>query len=97
MYEGYGEFYCTNFVYKGRWKDNCMHCENGILEYMDGTVYKGGFKKGKKHGDGVVEYEDGTSYKGEFFEDLYSGRGKKLFLLLLSLVVTKGLLLVVSS
>lgn len=41
------------------------------------TVYRGGLKKGKKHGEGTFYFEKTkTTYSGTFVEDLLQGRGK---------------------
>ena len=40
------------------------------------TIYKGGFKDGKKHGKGRFDWADGSTYTGEFFDNNIEGKGK---------------------
>ena len=36
--------------YEGEWDDEGFRDGDGILEYVDGSLYEGNFKRGKCHG-----------------------------------------------
>ena len=54
--------------------------ENGIIEYQNGDVYKGGIWKGKAHGKGAIAHIDGRNYQGRFANDMKEGEGILRFL-----------------
>ena len=74
-FEGYGEVYYNNGVYKGELKNGFR---NGIGSYLwnNGTIYEGGWKNGNKSGYGEVYYSNGNSYCGEWIKDEKSGQGE---------------------
>jgi|GEM_PF-2752609 len=45
-------------------------------EPFDGSVYEGGMKNGKRHGQGKCTWPDGSSYVGEWADDVRTGNGK---------------------
>lgn len=48
-----------------------------IDEY--GNKYKGGMKKGKRHGKGYIIYTSGNTYKGQFKNGVKEGKGEFIF------------------
>lgn len=56
--------------------NNCAIIEPGTVEYPDGTVYMGGFQRGKRHGAGRW-YNPATTdeYDGEWVADKRHGMG----------------------
>ena len=81
-YHGFGildyknEFKYVGFFLKGKMDDP----EKGKIEYPNGTIYKGGIKKGKKEGKGTINYEDGSSYIGDFSNDKMEGKGEQIIM-----------------
>ena len=47
----------------------------GVMKYKDGSVYKGQWKKGKKHGNGTFQLEGGGIYDGDFIDGVACGYG----------------------
>lgn len=47
-----------------------------MVEYEDGTKYKGGIHNFKKNGYGIIKYPNGEFYEGEFVDDEFEGKGK---------------------
>ncbi len=43
--------------------------------WKDGTVYKGDFLNGSKHGKGVYKFLDSSTYEGYFKQDMFQGEG----------------------
>jgi hypothetical protein len=46
------------------------------MSYGDGSVYEGGWVKGKRHGSGICKFSDGSVYQGDFYEGNFHGTGK---------------------
>eukprot|EP00980_Cylindrotheca_fusiformis_P019057 scaffold6428_cov103-Cylindrotheca_fusiformis.AAC.3 len=51
----------------------------GTMRYADGSVYKGQFYHGRRHGRGSYTFKDGSRYKGDFVKDLMQGIGELKF------------------
>jgi hypothetical protein len=51
----------------------------GTMRYADGSVYKGQFYHGRRHGRGGYMFKDGSRYKGDFVKDLMQGIGELRF------------------
>lgn len=51
----------------------------GTMRYADGSVYKGQFFHGRRHGRGSYTFKDGSRYKGDFYKDLMQGMGELRF------------------
>ena len=47
-----------------------MQNGHGIEHWIDGSIYEGEFKNGKKHGIGHFTWSDGSSYEGQFVEKI---------------------------
>lgn len=47
-----------------------------VIEYDDGTKYKGEMSDSKKSGFGVIKYPNGEYYEGEFVNDEFEGKGR---------------------
>lgn len=63
-------------TYSGTVYDS-IPCRNGKIEYIDGSVYEGTFKAGKKNGYGSLTYgTTGDHYEGKFVGDRKQGKGK---------------------
>jgi hypothetical protein len=63
-------------TYSGTVYDS-IPCRNGKIEYIDGSVYEGTFKSGKKNGYGLLTYgTSGDCYEGKFVGDRKQGKGK---------------------
>lgn len=58
------------YIYEGEMAEN-EFCGNGKMTFNDGSLYIGGFRKGKKEGEGRFEYCDGATYVGSFLYDTY--------------------------
>lgn len=48
---------------------------HGEEVWKDGTVYKGDFLNGSKHGKGVYKFLDSSTYEGYFKQDMFQGEG----------------------
>lgn len=48
---------------------------NGVQKMQDGTIYKGDFQNGLRHGKGIMVFSNGAVYEGEFQYGLRSGFG----------------------
>lgn len=64
-------------IYKGSIVDGMPH-GNGIMNYIDGTVYSGEWKNGRICGEGKLISTNGT-YEGEFENDTFHGIGTFTF------------------
>ena len=51
--------------YKGSWRNGQFHGK-GQLKYKNGTVFKGNFSKGSKHGSGCLVSNTGYIYNGDW-------------------------------
>ena len=51
---------------------------HGTLIYDNGTIYKGDFENGKKHGFGRLHIPERYTYKGQFLNDQFEGTGEKI-------------------
>lgn len=51
----------------------------GTMRYADGSVFKGQFYHGRRHGRGSYTFKDGSRYKGDFVKDLMQGIGELRF------------------
>jgi hypothetical protein len=51
----------------------------GTMKYADGSVYRGQFYHGRRHGRGSYTFKDGSRYKGDFVKDLMQGIGELRF------------------
>eukprot|EP00746_Dinoflagellata_sp_MGD_P152234 gnl/MRDRNA2_/MRDRNA2_83528_c1_seq2.p1 gnl/MRDRNA2_/MRDRNA2_83528_c1~~gnl/MRDRNA2_/MRDRNA2_83528_c1_seq2.p1 ORF type:complete len:531 (-),score=84.69 gnl/MRDRNA2_/MRDRNA2_83528_c1_seq2:97-1569(-) len=60
--------------YIGALKSDCAHGQ-GILNFVDGSVYRGQFHEGASHGKGSLHWPDGASYVGQFTNDKAHGKG----------------------
>jgi hypothetical protein len=47
-----------------------------VQKYLNGDIYEGVWKEGKKEGYGVQKYLNGDVYEGEWKNDLRHGKGK---------------------
>mmetsp|Transcript_9794 Transcript_9794/g.16493 ORF Transcript_9794/g.16493 Transcript_9794/m.16493 type:complete len:101 (-) Transcript_9794:359-661(-) len=58
-------------THSGMFQSNLLHCENGVICYPNGDVYKGGVHQGKKHcAKGEYAYGSGEdTYIGPFAYD----------------------------
>ena len=54
------------------------HSGNGTLVYMDGSVYEGSFRSGRKNGFGKFTDGKGTVYSGKFVGDKRNGKGTEI-------------------
>lgn len=72
--QGYGEYSCPEYEYKGEWRDN-LRSGSGICVFANGDVYEGKFLNGEMYGRGKMTYFPDerhlVSYSG-----LWRGRGK---------------------
>lgn len=41
----------------------------GVYKWVDGKVYEGNWRNGKREGYGILTYADGRKYEGEHVED----------------------------
>ena len=41
----------------------------GLLKYNNGDIFKGTFKKNKKHGFGIYQYKNGNIKKDKWIDD----------------------------
>ena len=48
----------------------------GVMAYLDGGVYEGGWVDGLRDGEGMMLYADGTLYLGSWRHDKRHGRGE---------------------
>lgn len=48
---------------------------NGVQKMQDGTIYKGDFRNGFRHGKGIMLFSNGAVYEGEFQFGQRSGLG----------------------
>lgn len=48
----------------------------GVMTYLDGTVFRGSWREGRRHGRGTVRFPDGSTYHGDFEGGEYHGKGK---------------------
>ena len=61
--------------YNGGWKAGYFH-GYGELTYSNGTVYKGYFHRGKRHGKGHIFWpRSGQTFQGSFFHGMKHGPG----------------------
>ncbi|CAJ1964887.1 unnamed protein product [Cylindrotheca closterium] len=70
-YKESGRFFEGKYVMGERTK--------GTMRYADGSVYKGQFYHGRRHGRGSYTFKDGSRYKGDFYKDLMQGIGELRF------------------
>lgn len=84
---GHGKFFypaqtvndSTGVRYEGNWENGLFH-GLGVLWDEDGSVYRGGFKYGERHGSQCDElYVDGSHYCGNFARNGREGQGKMIF------------------
>lgn len=47
---------------------------------MEGNVYEGDVKDGRRHGRGTYRYLNGDSYQGQFFDNMRHGRVDSCFI-----------------
>lgn len=65
-----------NWYYFGQWnRASNLREGRGIAVYLDGSIYEGIWKNGKKHGSGRLIFESGDVYQGHWEKDLQSGYG----------------------
>ena len=76
--EGTAKMIDGSVSYKGGWK-NDLPDGNGTFKYRNGSVYTGGFRAGKMHGNGVMTYTNGTTYDGQWKNDKQDGQGTMKF------------------
>jgi len=58
----------------GEYKNGLLDGE-GFRHYPDGSIYRGSFSLGKRHGRGQLTRDDGSAYEGEFVDDAPDGMG----------------------
>jgi hypothetical protein len=51
----------------------------GTMTYIDGSVYRGQWYNGKRHGRGTYTFSNGSVYKGDFFLDKMQGAGQLIW------------------
>ena len=60
-------------------KNECRSgdCVNGygVIIYVNGNIYEGEFKNGKRDGQGTLTWTDGEKYEGEWKNGNYHGKG----------------------
>jgi len=71
---GEGEYKFLSGVYYGSIK-NGLRNGQGIMNYTDGSKFKGNFIDGLKDGQGVMIYPDGTQFEGEYKNEELNGQG----------------------
>jgi len=71
---GKGKMACQNFEYDGEFV-NSVRNGYGIETHTDGTIYKGYFKNGKKHGDMKIFLKNGAIVECEFSNGVGVGEG----------------------
>lgn len=64
--------------YKGEMQYNVPEGK-GEEYFRNGDIYKGEFKKGKRHGFGVFEKRDKFIYEGNLKDNKFEGRGKMIY------------------
>ncbi|PJZ68295.1 membrane-binding protein [Leptospira perolatii] len=69
------------FIFKERPKCTYGNCEIGFgaLSFPDGTLYSGGFYKGKFHDFGTIRKPDGHYYEGGWKLGKKHGKGKYIY------------------
>lgn len=50
-------------------------CTKGIIQFPDGTIYKGELLSNQRHGFGSYQSANGSKYVGEFKDNQYHGKG----------------------
>lgn len=48
----------------------CLKHFKGVVTYSDGSVYRGQWKDGEKHGFGNYTYNSGSRYVGDYREGM---------------------------
>ena len=61
-------------IYEGDWQNDQKHGRG--KSFINGCVYIGGYKFGKRDGSGILTSLSGTIYEGEFKNDRKHGVGK---------------------
>jgi uncharacterized protein (TIGR02145 family) len=67
--------FCNGDTLTGIW-NNFQFTGNGKLKLLDGSIYSGDWKLGKKDGMGELKFPDGNVLRGRFENDGFSGFGK---------------------
>jgi hypothetical protein len=82
FWSGYGKHVKANGdIYQGHFDGRYVMGQrvDGSMNYADGSVYKGQWYSGKRHGRGVYRFSDGSTYKGEFHQDRIQGAGQLIW------------------
>ncbi|KAL6053417.1 RhoGEF domain containing protein [Balamuthia mandrillaris] len=78
MKHGPGNWWTVEGLYIGEFVDDLAEGK-GRMEYADGSVYEGGWKRGKRHGMGRLTVADATrrvkQYEGEWYKGKKQGQG----------------------
>ena len=75
MAEGFHEVkYEDGDHYKGQWNADGKRHGLGVLNFADGSCYKGQFSR-MNSGSGVLEFQDRSKYEGSFANGHYEGFG----------------------
>lgn len=62
-------------MYEGEWDEEGFRDGEGVLEYADGALYEGYFRRGKCHGKGRLISAAGDVYTGDWSEGKVHGQG----------------------
>ena len=54
--------------YYGSFLENLEHSKNGVMNYINGDVYRGAWKSGLKEGNGTMFYINGDVFCGSWVE-----------------------------
>ena len=75
LYHGKGRYQYSNSKKRFEGKYHMGERVKGVMKYEDGSVYRGTFNHGRRHGTGTYQFKDGSVYKGSFVRDSMHGIG----------------------
>jgi len=76
MRHGKGELlYANGDKYGGLFDHDMEEDSEATLTYCDGDIFRGGYRKGKRHGHGVYTHSNGDRYEGSYQDDERHGKG----------------------
>lgn len=65
-------------LYRGGWNSEGRRHGHGVVEYPDGSHYRGNFENGDFHGHGTLTWTDGGFYVGNWVQGEMQGPGKEV-------------------